>query len=118
MGVYWNIGPSQLTSIALIDETAAFGEPLIAGLICGPASWFNSNDSPCSMKLTRPVWANTWTGRCHVMAESTTATYLGSPIEQHNMIVGLEIKMVATTEKLNQQYGIKWKIIPNKCLPA
>ena len=66
MGVYWNIGPSQLTSMALIDETAVFGEPLVPGLICGPASWFNSNDSPCSMKLTKPVWENTWTMRSHV----------------------------------------------------
>ena len=26
--------------------------------------------------------------------------------------------MVAATEKLNQQNGIKWKVIPNKGLPV
>ena len=104
MGVYWNIGPSQLTSIALIDETVAFGEPLVPGLVCGPASWLSSSDSACSMKLIRPVWPNTWTGRHHITSnkdKNTTATHLGSPIEQHNMIIQFEIKMVATIKKLN-----------------
>lgn len=87
MGVYWNIGPSQLTRIALIDETAAFGEPLVPGLICGPASWFSSSDSPCSMKLTRPVWANTWAMKSQIQTKTVHTVYIDSRSMLHTLAV-------------------------------